>query len=109
MARVSSRVGSGESALDFAIRCGLELDGSTLAIQGPPGSGKTFTGARMICRLVQAGKRVGVTAVSHKVIRNLLDAVRREAARLDITVQCGHKIEAARGRPRGAASCRDAD
>ncbi len=82
-----------ETSLEFAIRCGLDLDGSTLAIQGPPGSGKTFTGARMICRLVQAGQRVGVTAVSHKVIRNLLDAVRREAAILDIVVQCGHKTK----------------
>ena len=36
--------------------CALELDHGTLAIQGPPGSGKTFTGARMICDLVRAGK-----------------------------------------------------
>jgi predicted RecB family nuclease len=82
-----------ETSLQFAIRCGLDLDGSALAIQGPPGSGKTFTGARMICQLVQAGQRVGVTAVSHKVIRNLLDAVRREAAALDISVRCGHKTK----------------
>ena len=39
------------------------------AIQGPPGAGKTFTGARMICELVKAGKKIGVTALSHKVIR----------------------------------------
>ena len=89
----------GESALDFAIRCGLELHDSTLAIQGPPGSGKTFTGARMICQLVQAGKRVGVTAVSHKVIRNLLDAVKREAERIDLTVHCGQKSKPHEGDP----------
>ena len=89
----------GESALDFAIRCGLELDESMLAIQGPPGSGKTFTGARMICQLVNAGKRIGVTAVSHKVIRNLLDAVRREATALDVTVRCGHKTTPHTGDP----------
>ncbi len=46
-----------------------------LAIQGPPGSGKTFTGARMILELVAAGKRVGITAKSHKVIGNLLEEV----------------------------------
>ena len=46
-----------------------------LPIQGPPGSGKTYTGARMIVALVAAGKRVGVVANSHKVIGNLLDEV----------------------------------
>jgi uncharacterized protein len=70
-----------------------------LAIQGPPGSGKTFTGARMICQLVKAGKRIGVTAVSHKVIRNLLDAVSREATALDVTVRCGHKTTPHSGDP----------
>jgi hypothetical protein len=46
-----------------------------LPIQGPPGAGKTYTGARMICDLVRLGKKVGITATSHKVIRNLLDKV----------------------------------
>ncbi len=39
-----------------------------LPIQGPPGTGKTYTGARMILDLVAAGKRVGITAQSHKAI-----------------------------------------
>jgi predicted RecB family nuclease len=51
------------------------LDGSALFIQGPPGSGKTYTGARLICDLLDAGKRVGVAATSHKAIANLLDEV----------------------------------
>ena len=46
-----------------------------LPIQGPPGSGKTFTGARMIVELVSQGRRVGVTAASHKVISTLLREV----------------------------------
>jgi predicted RecB family nuclease len=45
---------------------------SILPIQGPPGSGKTFSGARMIVELVRAGRRVGITAISHKVISHLL-------------------------------------
>lgn len=57
-----------------------ELDGSVLAVQGPPGAGKTYTGGTMICDLIAAGKNVGITATGHKVIRNLLDAVNREAA-----------------------------
>lgn len=48
---------------------------SVLPIQGPPGSGKTYTGAKMISALVGRGRRVGITAVSHKVISNLLQGV----------------------------------
>ncbi len=70
----------GETDLDAARRLALELDETALAIQGPPGSGKTYTGARMICSLLAAGKRVGITATSHKVIANLLTAVLAAAA-----------------------------
>jgi uncharacterized protein len=60
-------------AVDAAIRLALSLDASALPIQGPPGSGKTYTAAQMIVALVRDGRRVGVTAVSHKVISNLLN------------------------------------
>jgi uncharacterized protein len=65
----------GETDLDAARRLALALDHTTLAIQGPPGSGKTYSGARMICSLLAAGKRVGITGTSHKVIGNLLGKV----------------------------------
>jgi uncharacterized protein len=48
-----------ESTVESARRAVLALDGGVLAIQGPPGAGKTFTGARMIVDLVRAGRRVG--------------------------------------------------
>jgi len=80
-----------ESAADFAVRAGGELDNTVLAIQGPPGSGKTFCGARMICELVREGKRVGVTATSHKVIRLLLDAVAAQADTIGMTVRLAHR------------------
>ncbi len=51
----------------------LALENSVLPIQGPPGSGKTYIGARMILELVRKKRHVGVTATSHKVICNLLD------------------------------------
>ena len=70
----------GEDSQDAAARLAFALDEGTLAVQGPPGSGKTHTGARMICELVRAGKKVGVTSNSHKVIHNLLEAVERAAA-----------------------------
>jgi RecA/RadA recombinase len=63
------------SPLEAAKKLALSLDRSVLPIQGPPGSGKTFTGAHMIIELVKAGKRVGATANSHKVISNLLLAL----------------------------------
>jgi hypothetical protein len=60
------RLASVLSPLEAAKRLALELDCSILPIQGPPGSGKTYTGAQMILELVKAGKRVGITAGSHK-------------------------------------------
>lgn len=83
-----------ESTTAFACRVGAALDDAVLAIQGPPGSGKTYTGARMICELIRQGKRVGVTAVSHKVIRNLLDEVVAAALKEGVAgVRCGHKTD----------------
>ena len=80
------------NAAETAIRSVLELDGEVLPIQGPPGTGKTRTGGHMICALVRAGKKVGVTANSHSVIRNLLDAAVREAARTNLSLRCMQKV-----------------
>ena len=70
----------GEKPLAAGRRLALRLDATVLPIQGPPGTGKTHTGARMILDLVQTGKRVGVTAQSHRVIANLLEAVAKASA-----------------------------
>ena len=82
----------GEQIAAAARRLALELDCGVLAIQGPPGAGKTYTGARMICALIRAGKKVGITAVSHKVIRNLLDGVMEAADEEGLTVRCVQKV-----------------
>ena len=68
-----------ETPLEALRRIAPRLDCSVLPVQGPPGSGKTYTGARMILDLLADGKRVGVTANSHKVISNLLSAICRAA------------------------------
>ncbi|HEV3191412.1 MAG TPA: AAA domain-containing protein, partial [Polyangiaceae bacterium] len=81
----------GASPVAFAEHVVADLDETVLAIQGPPGAGKTFTGARMICELVRHGKRVGVTAVSHKVIRHLLDAVVGAASEQNLALSCIQK------------------
>ncbi|MGV0795202.1 TM0106 family RecB-like putative nuclease [Mycolicibacterium sp. XJ1819] len=50
----------------------LDLDHSYLAVHGPPGTGKTYTSARVIERLVNTHRwRVGVVAQSHAVVENL--------------------------------------
>jgi predicted RecB family nuclease len=51
------------------------VEGRHLFVQGPPGSGKTFKGARLILHLLGRGKRVGVAATSHKAIHTLLDEI----------------------------------
>lgn len=51
-----------------------------LAVQGPPGTGKTYLAANTIKHLVEQHHwAVGVTAQSHKVIENVLNATVREA------------------------------
>jgi uncharacterized protein len=65
----------GEEAVDAGRRLAVNLVDSHLPIQGPPGSGKTYTGAKQIVDLIAGGHRVGVTANSHAVIRNMLDEV----------------------------------
>jgi predicted RecB family nuclease len=80
-----------EDATAFAIRIAPLLSRTTLAIQGPPGAGKTFTGARMIVELVRAGKRVGITATGHKVIVNLMEEVRAQARAAGMNLVVGRK------------------
>lgn len=53
----------------------LKLENSTLCIQGPPGSGKTYTAKHIIAELLKQGYRVGITSNSHKAINNLLEGV----------------------------------
>src|SRR5690606_29815368 len=87
-----------------------ELDRGVLPIQGPPGTGKTFTGSHMILELLKAGKKVGVTAVSHEVIRNLLKGVCERAAEQGLTdFKCLHKGDARDDDPEELHSVDDND
>lgn len=79
----------GEDAGNAAVRVIGALPDGVLPIQGPPGAGKTFTGARMISALRAAGKRIGVTANSHKVINLLL----REALKADPLLRATQKTD----------------
>jgi len=78
--------------LATAVRVALNLDASVFPVQGPPGAGKTHTGAHMICALAKQGKTVGITANSHKVIRNLLDEVLAAASEQGQRISCSQKV-----------------
>ena len=61
-------------AVDDITAALLDLDSSYVAVHGPPGTGKTYTAARVIKRLVaEHGWHIGVVAQSHAVVENLLD------------------------------------
>ncbi len=81
----------GEDTIDTVSRIALSLDGEVLAIQGPPGTGKTYTGGAMICALVEKGLKVGVTAVSHKVIVNLLESAAERARERGLAIRIVHR------------------
>jgi predicted RecB family nuclease len=80
-------IATGESPLDATRRIAPLLDATCLALQGPPGSGKTFTGAHIIVDLLDAGKKVGVTALSHAAIGNLLREVCKVATKRGVEIR----------------------
>ncbi|MEI4274186.1 TM0106 family RecB-like putative nuclease [Klenkia sp. LSe6-5] len=85
----------GEPAADRTRRLVTALAGGVLAVQGPPGAGKTYAGARAVLDLVRAGRRVAITANSHKVVGNLLDAVLRAARESGAPVRAVQKASVA--------------
>jgi uncharacterized protein len=84
--------GPSANIVEEAQRVSLLLDCSILPIQGPPGSGKTYTAARMICALLKRNRKVGITAVSHKVIRKLLEEVLDAAGEEGVDIRCVQKV-----------------
>jgi len=69
----------GTGLLAGAVSAARALDRSTLCIQGPPGSGKTYTAAHMLVDLLATGKRVGIASNSHRAICLLMSETARVA------------------------------
>jgi uncharacterized protein len=61
------------------------LDRTTLCVQGPPGTGKTYASGEVIADLLKRGKRVGVTANSHKAIMKTMESVVEAMGRHGVT------------------------
>ena len=94
--------------LEEMTRWVTELDHSFVAIQGPPGAGKTHNAAHLIYASITAGKRVGITATSHVAIDELLQkviTVFSEHGRLD-DLRAVHKPAEGAASP-GVTRCND--
>jgi uncharacterized protein len=85
------RISEAEEFAPEACRIVRALDRSCLPIQGPPGSGKTTSGAEIIHDLVRSGKKVGVCATGHEVIHLLLRKVK--SAPGGEKIRCLHKCD----------------
>uniref|UniRef100_UPI00035FE878 DEAD/DEAH box helicase n=1 Tax=Nocardiopsis lucentensis TaxID=53441 RepID=UPI00035FE878 len=76
------------------------LDHSYLAVQGPPGAGKTYLAAQLITHLARQGRTIGVCSTSHKAVENVMGAAlaAAEAAGVDLPA-----AKRAKGRGKDAA------
>lgn len=90
--RITADLAQNENAQDKAVEWVTKLNQSVLPIQGPPGTGKSHTAARMIVTLIKQGKKVGITALSHKVISGLLEKVFKAASLEDVEVKVIQKV-----------------
>jgi predicted RecB family nuclease len=64
------------NAAETVVSTLLEMETGTLAVQGPPGSGKSHNGGKVIAELVlKHGWKIGVVSQSHATVENLLRSV----------------------------------
>ena len=73
-----------ETALETALRIAPKLSG-VLPIQGPPGAGKTFIGARMICELVAMAHALASLAIATR--SSAISSTRAKAASISFSVE----------------------
>jgi uncharacterized protein len=93
---VSGALPRGEDLVATVISAVDALDESTLAVQGPPGAGKTYLAGRLIAHLIQRGKTVAVTSTSHKAVENVLSAAKAAGRELGVPIPCAKR---AKGKP----------
>jgi predicted RecB family nuclease len=92
--RTTGTVVESDQTLKYAFDWSMKLDNSILSIQGPPGTGKSYTASNMIIQLIREKKKIGVTALSHKVITGLLEKINSEASKISMNVRMIQKVSA---------------
>lgn len=70
---------AGADVVSCAVQVLEKLKSSYLLVQGPPGSGKTYTSSHAVAALLKRGARIGVASNSHKAINNLLSGIESAA------------------------------
>jgi predicted RecB family nuclease len=75
-----------QQRLDEIIDVVERLNNSYLVIQGPPGSGKSYTAKHIIAKLIKNGAKVGISSNSHKAINHLLLTTAQYCAQQQIEV-----------------------
>ncbi|MEV2276887.1 TM0106 family RecB-like putative nuclease [Nocardiopsis sp. NPDC049922] len=76
------------------------LDHSYLAVQGPPGAGKTYLAAQLITHLARQGRTIGVCSTSHKAVENVMGAALAAADAAGVDLPAAKR---AKGRGKDAA------
>jgi uncharacterized protein len=71
-----SEAREGLERIDNILASLTSIDSGVVAVQGPPGAGKTFVASHVITTLAKKhGWNIGVVAQSHAVVENVLSAV----------------------------------
>jgi predicted RecB family nuclease len=89
--RVHGGLPRGEDLVATVISAVDELDRSTLAVQGPPGAGKTYLAGRLIAHLIRGGKSVAVTSTSHKAVENVLTSAIAAGRDMGVPIPCAKR------------------
>ena len=88
---------TGEDASERITETLRKMTTGTLAVQGPPGAGKSLNGGRVIADLVKTyGWKVGVVSQGHATIENLLRSVQTAGLSKDLigkAVKTGQTLE----------------
>lgn len=90
--RTTSGVDLTQESLQKTIDWALKLDNSILPIQGPPGAGKSYTASHLILELVKNKKKIGISAMSNKVITNLVHKVNNLANTENFDIRIVQKV-----------------
>jgi len=80
--------------LKESLKAVKDMNNSYLYFQGPPGVGKTYTAAFIIIELLKKGKKIGITAQSHKIIFNLLKKIEELSLKDKFSFKGFHKAGA---------------